>query len=231
MREKGQIPHAEPERPRRHAFAATLIALLTSAAMPPAVAWAGDTPPAEEATPAPRQRSSHFVSTSAFMLFNLLPDPPSFFQLNYGFRPTDVDTIIVEAMTWTYGAPLGIPLFGGDYGDSVHDYPGRVRSAGVGLAYQRYLWRGIYATLHVTPFWQTYYDEGGEFIQSGFQLFMVGRVGYHFDLWNDRIFIEPSIAATTWPINTNLPASFEEQEAGWPGYFLFEPGLNVGVNF
>lgn len=165
------------------------------------------------------------------MLANLLPDPPGFFQLNYGFRPTDNDTIIVEAITWTYDAPLGIPLFSGEYGDPANDFPGDVRAMGVGLAYQRYFWRGLFATVNATPMFQIYRDENGDRIQSGFQLFLSGRVGYHFSFWSDRIFIEPSIAMTAWPINTNLPASFEAEESRWPSFFVLEPGLNIGANF
>lgn len=99
----------------------------------------------------------HFVSSSFFMLFNLLPNPPSFYQLNYGHRITKKDTIIVEAITWTYDAPLGIP-YGASYGDARYKFDGYARDIGVGLAYQRFWWRGLYSTLHMTPFWQLYYD-------------------------------------------------------------------------
>ena len=212
---------------RTFVFTLSMLAILSLHA---SQGWADEPLTNQENAPA-RERSSHFVSTSLFMLANLLPEPPIFFQLNYGFRPTDQDTIIVEAITWTYAAPLGIPLFGGDYGKEIHNFPGYVQSFGVGLAYQRYLWRGLFATLHATPFWQIFREEDGDKIQSGFQLFMVARLGYHFELWDNRIFIEPSVAATAWPINTNLPASFEAKEAQWPSYFAVEPGLNVGFNF
>ena len=204
---------------------ASTLSMFLSAA--PTIASA-ELPPVEAPE---RERSSHFLSTSLFMLANLLPEPPIFFQLNYGFRATDRDTVLVEAITWTYDAPLGSPLWSGEYGAARHDYPGHVQSFGVGLAYQRYLWRGGFVTLHATPLWQTFRDERGDYIQSGFQLFMVARLGYHFDFWRDRIFIEPSIAATSWPVNTNLPATFQEREERWPAYFLLEPGLNVGLNF
>ena len=172
----------------------------------------------------------HFVSSSLFMLFNLLPNPPSFYQLNYGHRLTKKDTIIVEAITWTYDAPLGIP-YGSAKSDPKYKFNGHARDFGVGLAYQRFWWRGLYSTLHMTPFWQLYYDDKDQYIQSGFQLFMTFRTGYHFSFWDNRIFLEPSVAVTAWPINTNLPEDFAKQEAKWPSYFLFEPGLHIGVNF
>lgn len=209
-------------------IAATLPIVLSMVAPKPARADDATTV-AHQATT--RERSAHFMSTSLFMLFNLLPEPPYFFQLNYGFRPTDQDTLLVEAITWTYNAPLGIPMWRQEYGQRAQRFPGTVQAFGVGLAYQRYLWRGLFATLHATPFWQIFRDEDGAKLQSGFQLFMVARLGYHFALWSDRLFIEPSFAATAWPINTNLPASFEAKEAKWPSYFAVEPGLNVGFNF
>ena len=173
--------------------------------------------------------SAHFVSSSLFMAFNLLPNPPQFYQLSYGRRLTDRDTLLIEAITWTYPAPLGIP-WGADREDPQHRFPGFVRDIGVGLAYQRFWWKGLFTTAHATPFYQTYHETDGERIQAGFQLFLVGRVGYHVPLAKGRVFIEPSVAATSWPINTNLPADFAAQEDRWPGYFLAEPGLNIGVH-
>jgi hypothetical protein len=56
----------------------------------------------------------HFVGSSLFMLANLLPlsNPPAFYQLNYGYRLTPKDVVSIEAITWTYKAPLGIPYGG-----------------------------------------------------------------------------------------------------------------------
>lgn len=184
----------------------------------------------EQSEESPDKEHKNFVSTSAFMLFNALPNPPYFAQLNYGRRLTNKDVLIVEAITWRYSAPLGIP-YGKDKTDSKNDFDGYARDIGVGLAYQRFWWRGLYSTIHATPFWQAYYDSQDKYIQSGFQLFMTLRAGYHFNFWHNRVFIEPSIAVTAWPINTNLPESFAKEEARWPSYFLAEPGLHVGVNF
>lgn len=182
------------------------------------------------ASPAIAQDREQFVSTSLFMLANFLPEPPSFFQLNYGRWLSDQDVLLIEAITWTYDAPLGIQYWDG-LGDPDHDFPGHVRDVGVGLAYQRFWWKGFFSTLHATPFWQSYYDEDGEYIQSGFQLFVVARAGYRFEFWRDMLFVEPSVAITSWPINTNLPEGFAAQEQKWPKFFLFEPGLNIGLSF
>ncbi len=71
----------------------------------------------------------------------------------------------------------------------------------------------------------------GARLQAGYQLFLTLRAGYHVELFQRRTFLEPSIAVTAWPINTNLPASFREREERWPRYFIGEPGLHFGVNF
>ncbi|WP_223833890.1 hypothetical protein [Spirosoma profusum] len=111
------------------------------------------------------------------------------------------------------------------------NYPGHIRSFGLGLAYQRYLWKGLYAAVHATPFLQQYKNTENTKIQNGFQLFTVFRVGYHIPLFRNRFFIEPSIAVTHWPVNTNMPESFSRMERKWKNYFLPEPGLHFGVKF
>lgn len=174
--------------------------------------------------------NKHFVSTSLFMLANFLPDPPHFFQLNYGRRLTEKDALMVEAITWQYPAPLGIP-YGESYGNAEENFPGIVRDFGIGLAYQRFWWKKLYTTFHATPFLQQYLTPEREKIQTGFQLFLTARVGYRITFLENRCFLEPSVAFTHWPINTNLPAAFAEREDRWPNYFLFEPGLHVGYQF
>lgn len=173
----------------------------------------------------------HFLGSSSFMLANaLLDDPPDFYQLNYGYWLTSRDVISVEAITWKYDAPLGI-AYGSSMGSADERYPGYVREYGLGVAYQRFLWRALYSGVHAAPMRQHYMDESGSTIQKGFQLFLTLRAGYHVKLLQDRFFLEPSIAFTHWPVNTNVPAAFAAKEARWPNYFLFEPGLHLGVKF
>jgi len=57
------------------------------------------------------------------------------------------------------------------------------------------------------------------------------QLGYHFQFFKNRFFLEPSVAMTHWPINTNVPESFERVESKWSNYFLFEPGLHFGFKF
>ena len=95
----------------------------------------------------------HSVGSSLFMLGNLAPDDPVyFFQLNYGYQALQKDNIIVEAITWTYYEPLGT------YGSSEEFYPGKVRAYGIGLGYQRFLWKNLFTTVEPTFFLQQFYD-------------------------------------------------------------------------
>lgn len=172
-----------------------------------------------------------FAGSSMFLLANLArEDPPSFYQLNLGYRLTPKDAISVEMITWRYTHPLGIP-YGPSFGAKEERYPGSVRGTGAGLAYQRYLWHGLYSAIHATALRQDYQDLDGKTIQRGFQLFTALRTGYHVELLHHRMFLEPSLAVTCWPINTHVPAAFKALDDKWPSYFVGEPGLHVGVRF
>ena len=159
------------------------------------------------------------------MIMNFLPDPADFYQINYGYKLTKKDAIIAQAKTWTYYEPIGT------YGKSEEMYPGKVVAYGVGVGYQRFHWRNLYTTVQATPFLLQYYDIEDEKIQKGLQLYLQLRLGYRFEFFNKRVFLEPSLVCNYWPVNTNMPASFKEIESGAPNYFLFEPGLNLGFKF
>lgn len=192
--------------------------------------WASSVEAQEEARGPAKQR--FFVGSSLFVLANFVPDDnkPDFVQLNFGYRITPKDVVSVELKTWKYAWPLGIP-----YGDSFEApderYPGHVRDVGIAVAYQRFLWKGAYAAVHAMQARQAYADEAGDRIQTGYQLFMTYRLGHHLPVFRGALFIEPSVAATHWPIRTNVPESFARKDREWPNYFLFEPGLHFGVRF
>ncbi len=173
----------------------------------------------------------HVIGSQLFMLFTPFFDPsPEYYQLSYGYRITPKDEISFEAITWTYQGPLGRP-YGPDYEQEESSFPGDIKAFGGGIAYKRLIWKGLFAQLQSTAFRQNYRDQNKQKIQSGFQLFNTIRAGYHFKILKKRMFIAPSVACTFWPINTNLPESFQVQEDKWPNYFLFEPGLQFGFTF
>lgn len=174
-----------------------------------------------------------FIGSTLFMLGNFIPDdpnPPDFVQLNFGYRITPEDVISIETKTWKYAWPLGIP-YGTSFQSPDEKYPGYIREFGIALAYQRFLWKGAYTAVHVMNALQRYIDDDDIKIQNGYQLFMTYRLGYHVEFFKNRLFIEPSVAFTHWPVNTNVPESFAELESKWPNYFLFEPGLHFGIKF
>lgn len=176
----------------------------------------------------------YFIGSSAFVAANLVlagrPDAPDFYQFNAGYWLTERDAISVELITWRYVAPVGIP-YGPCFESPEEEYPGYVRESGIGVAYQRLLKGAFYSAVHVLPLVKQYFDEDDEKIQNGFRLFVTGRAGYRLTLFRGRFAMEPSIAASYWPIDTNTPATFEDKERNWPNYFLFEPGLHFAVRF
>lgn len=170
-----------------------------------------------------------FIGSSAFTLVTATDKSdrnPEFHQLNLGLRLTPKDSVSVEKISWRYYGPLGIP-YGSAKSSREEEYPGSVRSEGLGLAYQRFTEGGFYSAFHALPLDQTFLDPNGNPIGTGKQLFLTLRFGYHF---GKRFFLEPSIAFTHWPVNEGLPAAFQAKEDQWPNYFLFEPGLHFGLN-
>ncbi len=187
---------------------------------------------AQEAQNPHQFTDKHFVGTTGFILFTPFFDPsPEYFQLNYGYRLNAVSELSIEAITWAYQGPLGRP-YGPDYEQESTGFPGDVKAFGAGIAYKRLLWKGVFAQVHSTLLRQHYRDSEKQVIQKGFQLFNTCRLGYHITFGKrKRLFIAPSIAITYWPINTNLPDSFQVQENKYPNYFMGEPGLHVGYTF
>lgn len=104
-----------------------------------------------------------FVGSTMFLLGNFdTTNPPGFAQLNLGYRITGKDVISLELITWKHAWPLGInPFYNNAYGKPDEKFPGCIREYGIGLAYQRYLWKGLYVAVHAMPMWQTFKNENG----------------------------------------------------------------------
>ena len=173
----------------------------------------------------------YFIGSTLFMLGNFLPtNKPDFVQLNLGYRITPKDVISVELKTWKYAWSLGIP-YGSSFEAPEEKFPGYIRELGLALVYQRFLWKGLYAGIHIMNAYQFFVDEDGIKIQNGYQMFNTYRLGYHFKLFNNRFFIEPSIAVTHRPIQSKMPIAFEQLNNKWSKFFLGEPGFHFGFNF
>ena len=173
-----------------------------------------------------------FVSSTLFLLGNLAStNNPGFAQLNLGYRITGKDVISFELITWKHAWPLGInPFYNKAYGTPEEKFPGYIREYGIGLAYQRYFWKGLYIAVHAMPMWQTFKNENGDKLDNGFIIFNTNRVGYHIKLLKDRFFIEPSLGIAGRAFYTEMPKGFKEKDDKWPKCTP-EPGLHFGVNF
>ncbi|MDX5319676.1 MAG: hypothetical protein LPK45_01310 [Bacteroidota bacterium] len=174
----------------------------------------------------------YYIGSTLFLLGNFAPvNSPEFAQLNLGYRLTGKDVLTLELITWKYAWPLGInPFYNSSYGKPEEKFPGYIRDFGLGLAYQRYLYKGLYGAIHAMPMKQIFVDESGKKVGDGFHLFCTVRLGYHIKLFKDRAFIEPSLGIAGRPFHTRMPDGFYQQDDKWPKYTP-EPGLHFGFNF
>lgn len=141
----------------------------------------------------------------------------------------------VKLATWRLFQPMGI-----QWSDGLLDkletesefYPGHVRESGIGISYQRMLWKGLFATVEVLPQFQTYLDENGDKIGNDFKLYNSYHLGYNISIGKKkRFFIEPQIHCQHWMFDNNAPDGFKQLDNKWKNYFLFEPNIYIGINF
>jgi len=137
--------------------------------------------------------------------------------------------------TWRLFQPMGILWWDGllDKVDSGSEfYPGHVRETGLGVSYQRMLWKGLFATVEVLPQYKTYLDENKDKIANGFKLYTSYHLGYHFAFGKQKqFFIEPQVHCQNWVLDTNTPSEFKIMDDKWKNHFLFEPNIYLGINF
>ena len=153
------------------------------------------------------------------------------YELHFKYKLTPKDRIGIKITTWKLFAPLGIPLWDPLFMKESEFYQGRLREDGLGITYQRMLWKGLFATVEVLPQLKTYFDKDKMKIGNGFKLYTSYHIGYHIPMFKNRMFIEPQIHCQYWPIDTNTPQAFKEIDNKWKNYFLFEPNIYIGVKF
>jgi len=173
------------------------------------------------------------VSTSFLTFANFEPEEKNLhmYEFHFGYRITPKDKIEIKAASWKLYEPMGIPIWDPLFQEESEWYPGRTKEFGIGIAYQRLLWKGLFAAIEILPLKKTYLEEDSNEIDDGFKLYTSYHIGYHVPLFKDRLYIEPQIHCNYWPIDTEGPQGFEEKEAKWNNYFLFEPNLFIGFNF
>lgn len=125
---------------------------------------------------------------------------------------------------------MGIQLWDPEFKEENEFWPGRLSECGIGVTYQRMLWKGLFAAVEVLPLYKTYLGENDNEIEEGFKLYTTYHLGYHISLFKNRVYLEPQVHCNYWPIDTKAPQGFQELENKWKNYFLFEPNLYIGVN-
>ena len=153
------------------------------------------------------------------------------YEFHFGYRITPKDKISIKIATWKLYEPMGVPMWDPLFQEESEWYPGRIKEFGIGMAYQRFLWKGLFASIEILPLKKTYLDENGSEIDNGFKLYTSYHLGYHIPLIKNRFYIEPQIHCNYWPIDSKGPQGFEDQENKWNNYFLFKTNLFIGVNF
>lgn len=156
----------------------------------------------------------HSIRASLLTLSKFFSDPAVYYLFTYGYQLTQKNRIFVEFNTWKYDEPLG------SYGDSEEFYPGYFRAYGLGADYQRFFWKGLFSSVRATPFMKQYFDEEDKKTQNGFQLYLQLAVGYRFELFKNRFYVETAYALKYWPIDTNFPDNFAAIEEGAQIHFF-----------
>jgi hypothetical protein len=153
------------------------------------------------------------------------------YEFHVGYQLTSKDKIGIKIATWKMFAPMGMPIQEQIKKDEKNFYPGRLRESGIGVTYQRIIWKGLFATVEVLPQLKTYIDKNNKEIGNGFKLYTTYHIGYHISFFKDRMYVEPQIHCNYWPIDTNTPQSFKDCDDKGSNYILFEPNLYIGVKF
>jgi hypothetical protein len=179
----------------------------------------------------PKQKYSIGTTYLTFINFGEEKTNTHHYEFHFKYRITPKDKIGIKVATWKLFAPMGIPLWDPLLMKESEFYPGRLRESGIGVTFQRMIWKGLFATVEILPQLKTYIDEDDNKIGNGFKLYTSYHLGYHISLFKDRMFIEPQIHCQYWPIDTNTPQAFKVKESNWNNYFLFEPNLYIGLNF
>lgn len=172
-----------------------------------------------------------YVGSSLLMLGNFdKVNNPEYIQINAGYRITPKNVVSIEFKRSVYSFPLGIPFGSSSFDASGENYPGHARILAPTLGYQHFWWKGIYTSVYGLNAFEKYMDRDNNKIGNGYTLYLNFHLGYQFNFFKNRLFFEPAIGCSYWPIRNNVPESFKKAEEKWPNYFI-QPGLHFGYNF
>lgn len=176
-------------------------------------------------------RFKYTINFTYLSITNFDPDAATLYEAHVGYRITRKDIVGIKLVTWKLVAPLGIP-WGPYLMNESENYSGKLIESGLGVFYQRFLWKGLYASVEVVPLFKKYIDPNNRKIDTGFRFYTSFHLGYYIPILKNRFYIEPQIHCNYWPINTQGPNGFRVQDLKWTNnYFLFEPNLYIGINF
>lgn len=151
------------------------------------------------------------------------------FHLRHALSSRSV--IGAKIAAWELFAPMGIQLWEPEFLDESEFYPGKLEERGLGVTYQHFLWKHLFASMEILPLQKSYRDAYGRRVGKGFKLYTSYHLGYRFSFWKERFYLEPQVHCNYWPIDTEGPQAFEEKNRRWADYFLFEPNLYLGLAF
>ena len=172
-----------------------------------------------------------YVGSTFYLLGNLdKTNNPEYIQLNAGFRLTPKDVVSLRFKRSIYAWPIGIPFGSPSFDAAGKNYPGHARILAPTLGYQRFWWKGAYTAVYALNAFEKYLDEDNKRIGNGYTLYLDFYLGYQFKFFKNRLFFEPAIGISYWPVRTNVPESFKAVEKKWPNYFI-QPGFDFGFNF
>jgi len=180
----------------------------------------------------PANKFSVGTAYHTFLNFGAEETNTHHYEFHFKYRLTPKDKVGIKVATWKLFQPLGMPILDAVEMEESEFYPGRIKERGIGITYQRMLWKGLFASVEVLPLQKNYLDENSIKIDVGFKLYTSYHLGYHIALFKGRVYIEPQIHCNYWPIDTEAPQGFREKDSDWNNnYVLFEPNLHIGVFF
>jgi len=195
----------------------------------------------QEPTKAPKGKYKYRVSLPGIILPQLVQDGwyartnTRHIEFHIKRNLDEKNIVGIKLASWRLFQPMGIVWWDGllDKVDSGEEfYPGHVREMGIGISYQRMLWKGLFATVEVLPQFQTYVDLNGDKVGNDFKLYNSFHLGYHIAFGKSkRFFIEPQVHSQFWMFDDNAPEGFKVLDEKWRNYFLFEPNLYLGLKF
>lgn len=179
----------------------------------------------------PISEYKYFVSSPWHSFTNWIGVNIDMYEVHAGYRLDEKNIISVKAATWRLFESMGIQLWDPLLMKESEWFTGRIREYGIGLGYQRMLYKGWFTSVEIMPMKKVFLNEMNQKIETGFRLYTSYHAGYQFGLLKNRLIIEPQIHCNWWPINTIGPDGFKEKIIKHDNYFLFEPNVYIGFNF